>query len=497
MELAAAPCSPASNTAEPVESPIPPRFWWLKRLTVLALVFFALLAGVRWWWAREADRRLAALIADARSRGEPVFPEEFAPKSVPDDQNAAILFDQAAAAIAITPQFSRLDPPGVDPSDPFKPLTSSQLQIAGTNLAANRRALDLARQAASRPAASWGSRDSSQAIRKRGMPQRNLAKLLCWAAVYSHANGDDREALSLVGDLLAQSRAMDSGPMTFMTRRYSMLMEGEAVSAVRRISNDLWIDPGSSKAATRQQALDITTLLLDDAHYHSVDVRSWFALRADRLEVLRQIRQYLTNPVDLALEPMYRIDLLRTFAYLGDEARAAEQIHCPPASTYAPPDDGGYINSPLYLMTRPSEAIIARRTGIEQFYRATIVRRVAAVKLAIRLYQLDHTGAHPATLDQLVPEYLPAVPRDAMAADDRPLGYSPETHPPFLYSVWATKPEPFDMVSIRINSDDVFLLEPPPQGVRQLRLSTNREINASPATKAVHNQNSTTHDTGR
>src|SRR6202030_2440545 len=57
----------------------PPRFWWLKRIALLVLIAIAAVTALRWWWGREADRRLAAIVADARARAEPILPEEFEP----------------------------------------------------------------------------------------------------------------------------------------------------------------------------------------------------------------------------------------------------------------------------------------------------------------------------------------------------------------------------------------------------------------------------------
>ncbi|NLG42796.1 MAG: hypothetical protein GX547_06095 [Phycisphaerae bacterium] len=61
-------------------------------------------------------------------------------------------------------------------------------------------------------------------------------------------------------------------------------------------------------------------------------------------------------------------------------------------------------------------------------------RRMAATALAIRLYELDH-GRRPERLAELVPDYLPSVPGDPFAADDRPIGYAPHGPRPVLYSV--------------------------------------------------------------
>jgi hypothetical protein len=59
---------------------------------------------------------------------------------------------------------------------------------------------------------------------------------------------------------------------------------------------------------------------------------------------------------------------------------------------------------------------------------------LAATGLALRIYRAEH-GRFPATLQELVPEYLPAVPRDALAEDGRALTYLLEADPRIVYSV--------------------------------------------------------------
>ena len=71
----------------------------------------------------------------------------------------------------------------------------------------------------------------------------------------------------------------------------------------------------------------------------------------------------------------------------------------------------------------------------KRHYESLAARRLAACSLAIRWYQCDHHGRVPAGLDALVPEYLPAVPLDPLAADDRPLTYAPHEPRPRIYSV--------------------------------------------------------------
>ena len=67
-------------------------------------------------------------------------------------------------------------------------------------------------------------------------------------------------------------------------------------------------------------------------------------------------------------------------------------------------------------------------------FRTLATRRMAATALAIRLYELDH-GRRPASLDELVPAYLDALPADPFAADGRTFGYKPHAPSPILYSL--------------------------------------------------------------
>ena len=59
---------------------------------------------------------------------------------------------------------------------------------------------------------------------------------------------------------------------------------------------------------------------------------------------------------------------------------------------------------------------------------------MAATALAIRAYEIDH-AARPAELSLLVPQYLPSIPADPFAEDNRPIGYLPNAAHPLLYSI--------------------------------------------------------------
>ena len=72
-------------------------------------------------------------------------------------------------------------------------------------------------------------------------------------------------------------------------------------------------------------------------------------------------------------------------------------------------------NLPYYQLA--AIMLPAMERAVEAQYRNRNARRLAAVSLAVQLYRADHDGDLPPALDALVPDYLPAVPADAMTAD--------------------------------------------------------------------------------
>jgi hypothetical protein len=72
---------------------------------------------------------------------------------------------------------------------------------------------------------------------------------------------------------------------------------------------------------------------------------------------------------------------------------------------------------------------------IEKYFIELTDRRAAALLLAIRLYQFDHDGRLPVTLDALVPAYLPAIPLDPFSPTGHPLRYRLDNYRVCVYSV--------------------------------------------------------------
>lgn len=83
------------------------------------------------------------------------------------------------------------------------------------------------------------------------------------------------------------------------------------------------------------------------------------------------------------------------------------------------PHGAGPGDVPRYSRWFGSEFNVDRY--FETSFRVIAERRMTAISLAAQLFRADH-GRWPNTLDELVPQYLPAVPLDPFT-DGKPLGY--------------------------------------------------------------------------
>src|SRR4030042_1887142 len=89
------------NHSDPTQ-PVPVRFWWLKRISIVVAIILLILGGLRWWWGIKAHQALQAEIARIKATGQPLYPEDFNQPPVPDDQNAALLLKKAVDAFNLT-----------------------------------------------------------------------------------------------------------------------------------------------------------------------------------------------------------------------------------------------------------------------------------------------------------------------------------------------------------------------------------------------------------
>src|SRR5258706_4474745 len=76
----------------------------------------------------------------------------------------------------------------------------------------------------------------------------------------------------------------------------------------------------------------------------------------------------------------------------------------------------------------------SREWPVKRCFEVAGERRLAAAGLAVRWFAGEHEGKLPKSLEELVPKYLPWLPKDPMASD-RSIRYVADEKRPVVYSV--------------------------------------------------------------
>jgi hypothetical protein len=276
-----------------------------------------------------------------------------------------------------------------------------------------------------------------------------LSEVLQFAARHEQLAGNDAEALELARDILRQSNLMNRDNPVLVTYLVAAGNDSRACDLVRVLSHDLRVLPDSNATtqptgpASRAQVNALIAELLDETD-HRRGFRT--GLQTERM------MEYdcAVNPVGLGVwgvqmssivgmvyRPIFDLDAIRVMQNTTAVADAGAASNWPAANAQLPNVDRQFSSlTTAGNATRLLSRIImpAFDRAVLRHYRAMAERRVAALRLAIRLYQIDHGGKDPARLDELVPNYIPALPLDLFASDGRSFGYFAAPRP-FVYSV--------------------------------------------------------------
>ncbi len=444
--------------AEAIPLPIPLRFRWLKRFLVGVAVVLVVLVGLRWWWDVVAHRELQAEIDRIQAAGEPLFPSDFDSPYVPDEQNAALVIEEAVAAstgqgadlLDLVHDAERWD-------NPLKRILNAVQWTKNRGdlrkiIRDNRQALALMRKARSLGTADWNVRIRSPAIQAAlwDLPQqRDLAKLASGAAVDAHRRGDDATAVKRIRDVLALAELTQQRP-ELIPHLVAIAEAAMAVDAAEDVAPCLLLAPEAASTrrtgepASRPHVRALIRALLDEASMQASLIEAMYCERMLHFDMLHEwagrtvegaampsTRQRLET---LVLGPVYKLELARGLRHLSQLAEAVREADWPAVESRLPVVEAP--NEALRRVTKKLSALLLPELdrAIELHFRLLAVRRMAAIALAIRMYEVDH-GDRPENLADLVPAYLPAVPADPFAASGRPIAYRPEADPPVLYSV--------------------------------------------------------------
>ena len=453
--------------------PIPPRFWWLKRILLVGAALLVALGALRWWWGREAQWRLDAKIAEYRAAGQPVNLTDFDPAPLADEENAATALKQAHSLLAAPPDGLLND---ILSSHAFCEQHKDELH---TFIAAHAKSLRFARQARAHPRADWGFRFRSPAI--FGMlpdlsPQRALGKLLCAAAIHTHHTGNDAETIELLRDALHCGDMTDQPPSTILSHLVTVAIHTISARTIEHIVPGLALADSSTTTspsaspATLAQIRQLIATLLEEEGLRENWRQAMYGERASLLDCVDMLlRGRITTAginttaagtgagvptfkptIGFLFGPFWNLDALYMAEYSTAYADAGAASDWPAAQSLRPadPDFDSGIDLAVHFLS--NVLLPTFDPAMEHHFVTVASRRMAAIALAIRLYELDH-GRRPATLAELVPTYLQIVPRDPFAADGHEIGYRPLDPQPVLYSVGLDGKDDAGRVSLKAN----------------------------------------------
>ena len=410
---------------------------------------------IGWWlWSNSAgDRAIQAEIDRYRAAGQPIYPADFDPAPTPDDNNAALALKNAFAALDMDLDADRYEFAICCSPKKIAKRHDDFTQIIKTNS----EIFELVRQARSMTGADWGIRLRSPMINTL-LPslsgQRQLAKFLCSAAIYHHQTGNDAEAVEVLHDALAAAGTVRKIPV-LVGFLVATAEDALACSVIEDIIVDLQIRrpdvvaSASPKAASRKQ---IQALIKDLLAEEELCDAARLAFYSERACVFDTAMLVLDGRMDFSsigissrpglnavektgvLKPFLKEDTVRMLRYMTAQAEAAGQTNWPEAKQKMPEAFGveGFWAGLTHAFSRSLLPTLTRTMKLG--FQTRAMRRMSAVALAIRLYEIDN-GSRPAKLADLVPKYIPAVPDDPFDNPGQPLRYLPNAQRPILYSI--------------------------------------------------------------
>jgi len=477
--------------------PIPPRYWWLKRLSIGFVGLVVLLVLARIWWGFEADRRMRAAIEACRATGEPLTIEEIdaLTANIPDEDNAAILYEQALKQAVFT------TPDGVNIEDFFYGGRSLEDDAEASRelYELNAPALALLRQARGRGRFAWSYTLADMA--KGGIlplsSQRSFAKILKFAAAYEFDHGNHAAGLETLNDLLGYGEAVGT-PFGILSSLVSWASISLVPDAVQEHGHRLDEVDSEARNDIRRVAGQLIHHLLD---LRSVRENFALAQHGERAWIVQHwqdgsLDNVWSNPFrgtsvtnklfDGVCRPAFVIDAVRYIHLKSDAAELARDLRYQRDAPWSYRREEG--PSWLKRFVVPITDGFADRN--ENFFRLlhqlVAERRMAAIALAIGLYRLDH-GAFPETLEELVPDYLETLPEDPFAEAGVTFRYEPRRKHPVLYSIGDNGIDdggdpPFNGLDCGRRCDFVFFL--------------NGEPGMATSTNATSQQTDNEHDAG-
>ena len=268
--------------------------------------------------------------------------------------------------------------------------------------------------------------------------------------MYENQEGNDLEAVEYAEDLLHFAMGIEQYPGSIWSHLVALATYGLAADAIEIAAPSLRIGDAARARkeadciAAPEQVRFLIETLLDNKPLVAGAQLALYGERAGHLDIIQSLCDgkptriapgITVNPISRGLAKVaWRMDAATGLELVTAASEAVLARNYPRAKrTLLPsPNVSGHFD----LLLKPCTSILTGGYGriIQIGFQYTAERRMAAIALAIRWYEIDN-GKRPDALADLVPRYLDSVPLDPFAEDDTELGYRPDTDPPILYSV--------------------------------------------------------------
>ena len=409
----------------------------LKKLRRPALILLLILAvahaGLNIYASVLLNRELAAI----RAKGEPLKYLEMAPPPVPDAQNAAPLYREAAQAR----QFKQNEEREVADSLREKPQKTSPSQARIREiLGRNQKALALAREAAARPLcrfdSSWEDKLPFAILYPQYGEMRSLARLLCVQALQDARDGNGAAALENI------QAAYRMGDHTTSDANFISFLVSRAINAIvdKALARVLEIRPQEAARARAfeaslprtdwSEALRRVYLIERTMGISAFEVFGYNPVSISDWKYQPNLPQWTAKPLAILWSPFFKLDEVYFLRVWKTRMDALQPIQIPLQSHTLYTDVKE--QPPFYaFVTRTLFSDYART--IERRDAAEAARNQRQNALAISAYRAAHNGAYPVTLQQAATAWdAPLLPDPY---NGKPFGYRSDGQSFVLYSV--------------------------------------------------------------
>jgi hypothetical protein len=383
-----------------------------------SIVVVLLITSICWGiWAAIAHRRLQAQIDAIVALHQPFRVDEVHSTPVPDDQNAAVLWKAAFAALAAKDTSPGLS--GKTYAD-SAPLPATWFALEKQSISLNSNAVALASRAAKATEFDWGDKQFDPPTRFPFSEAHHMAIVLSDQLLYAHSVGDDSMSLEIASLMVKEAKAIDSSQVG-LAQMVGTNIQALATARLMAIVPEIKIDsPADSHSASQAQVRELISALLDETG----ESEDWcqaleferfrmefflqqkrdhlWALRAmaDRSEA-RSLEDLSVDRLVLAAPSAVRAEEIMYSNYNGIAHRSRLAIMLGLKEGLRRSDVNDSLSSDVF-----EGGVGNWRYEYERRWNCVAGKRMAAIALAMKLYQIDHAGQRPASLTDIVPAYL-------------------------------------------------------------------------------------------